>query len=44
MRRFLCLTIIISFALLGVYDLCHAERRQGTAEVLLAVVNAILLL
>jgi len=43
-RRLLCLTAIIAFALLGVYDLCHAERRMGTAEVLLAIVNAILLL
>jgi hypothetical protein len=35
---------VIHGALLGAYDLCHANRRLGTAEVLLAIVNAILLL
>jgi hypothetical protein len=44
MRCYLALACIGSYALLGIYDLVTARPRMGAAEVLLAVVNAILFL
>ncbi len=44
MRRYLVLVCILSYAVLGLYDLATRQYRTGTAEVLLAVVNAILFL
>jgi hypothetical protein len=44
MRRYLALTCILSYAVLGVYDIATGRMRTGAAETLLAVVNAILFL
>ena len=43
-RRYLALACILSYAVLGVYDLATRQYRTGAAEALLAVVNAILFL
>lgn len=42
MRRYLVLACILSYAVLGLYDLTTRQYRTGAAECLLAVVNAIL--
>jgi hypothetical protein len=44
MRRYFVLACILSYAVLGFYDLATRQYRIGAAEVLLAVVNAILFL
>ena len=44
MRRYLALACILSYTVLGVYDLATRQYRTGAAEALLAVVNAILFL
>lgn len=44
MRRYLVLVCILSYAILGIYDLATGRLRTGAAETLLAVINAILFL
>lgn len=44
MRRILIVLAIGSYAVLGLYDVLTGRMRAGVAEVLLAVVNALLLL
>ena len=44
MRRYLALACILSYAVLGVYDLATGRLRMGAAETLLAVINTILFL
>jgi hypothetical protein len=42
LRRILLIAVVVTYAALGVYDLCTGRVRTGAAGVLLAVVNAIL--
>lgn len=44
MRRYLVITCILSYAVLGMYDPITRQYRTGAVECLLAVVNAILFL
>jgi hypothetical protein len=44
MRKYLAIACIVSYAILGLYDLYTHRYRSGAAEILLAVVNAILFL
>ena len=44
MRRYIALIAIVSYGVLGVFDLCTGKPRLGSAEVLLSIVNALLLL
>lgn len=44
MRQYLVIGCIVTYAVLGIHDLCTARLRAGCAELLLAIVNCVLFL